>query len=869
MPHLSARPLRQTASALLATGIVFLCGCNIATTAGPAENTFSSPATISGIVHGGQQPVYNANVRLYSTGTSGYGTGSTLLATTTSDVNGNFQFTKSSTNGPSSGSGTTWACPLTGNPQIYITAVGGNTQGTGVTATNNTASALMAAIGACSTVSSATQVGLNEISTVASVFALAQYINPGTTPGTETVGTSSSTQGTTGINNAASTIVNLANIATGLPVTSNAYTGANASVTGVTITATPESAKLITIANILASCINTATAASTQCVDLFASASPPPSATVTSQPGATFTAALDTIQAAYYMATNPIDAGTFTACTTTPAATTKLACLFNLAGSTPPFQTGLSTQPTDWTLGIAFTSTGGTCTHDSWPFFDGPTKVAVDASGNLWFVNYGPTATSQEPGAFGGLSPVGQPLACEGFGSAAGQTGAGIAVDPTGNIWASYGGGSLTSGLQELPASAIATAVQGTEWNTPYGVYALAIDGNGDLFLSTGNHSAEYALNGAIFEFPSPGTSTDTFPATLIASGLFAGSGTTSITLDNLAIDHAGNLWVANLGNNATLDALIPTALTISSYAITSTSAATFYTTTAPPATFASGTQTVVIQGLATTNGAVMDRQGFTISSISTSTPYSITGTLIASTTPASPTLTVTSQTTDSGTATGFTLSTFAPISAYSTQTQSPVIGLAFDSSDYLYTGTNCCSSTTSDFSLVKITPNETTPANSTVTKSAAEIGGDNGTRGLALDGAANVWFGNEFPSTGTVATPGYYAIGEVATSGSGASVTFTNLSANGASAGSACVSTGTTNGCPVGGGFQKASFLQTTDLAIDPSGNVWTPDGATYPNGASVYNPGGSITEVVGAAVPTVTPLSVAAANGTLATKP
>ena len=43
-----------------------------------------------------------------------------------------------------------------------MTAVGGNTQGTGVIATNNAASVLAAVIGTCGTVSASTQVILND-----------------------------------------------------------------------------------------------------------------------------------------------------------------------------------------------------------------------------------------------------------------------------------------------------------------------------------------------------------------------------------------------------------------------------------------------------------------------------------------------------------------------------------------------------------------------------------------------------------------------------------------------------------------------------------------------------------------------------------
>jgi len=74
--------------------------------------------------------------------------------------------------------------------------------------------------------------------------------------------------------------------------------------------------------------------------------------------------------------------------------------------------------------------------------------------------------------------------------------------------------------------------------------------------------------------------------------------------------------------------------------------------------------------------------------------------------------------------------------------------------------------------------------------------------------------------------------------------------------------------GCPVNGGFQKADFTAAADLAIDPSGNVWVLNTGT--NTADVIGTNGtSITEVVGAATPVATPLSVAAKNGTLGAKP
>src|ERR1700743_1452056 len=87
--------LLQGISGLFASSAVLLSGFSGLTGTAPATVSFGSPASITGTVHGGQQPVFNSTVRLYSAGTSGYGTGSTLLATSLpTDASGSFLFAK-------------------------------------------------------------------------------------------------------------------------------------------------------------------------------------------------------------------------------------------------------------------------------------------------------------------------------------------------------------------------------------------------------------------------------------------------------------------------------------------------------------------------------------------------------------------------------------------------------------------------------------------------------------------------------------------------------------------------------------------------------------------------------------------------------
>ncbi len=369
-------------------GLSLLAGCGVSLSSLSGSGPVSEGASIIGNIHGGQSPVYNATLTLYEAGYTGYGTGSVALAQTTSDTGGGFQFNKNAgTATPTTTLTNTYACD-TAKPtaQIYILATGGNTQGTGTTSTNNTAASFITAIGPCNAISSATRVNINELSTAATVYALAQYISPGSVAGGTRIGTSASTQGTTGLNNAVAQIANLTNIGNSSLTSIQApqYTGTNSSVSGITVTAAADYPKLVDVANILASCVNQSTATSaTNCADLFNNATAPTPVN-TSQPSATFTTATDAVQAAYFLATNPGLVGTVPTCNNSSSSTTKASCLFGLISSTAPFQTGTSTAPTDYTIGVNYTATG-TCAGGS--FISGPYHANVDASGNLWFIN--------------------------------------------------------------------------------------------------------------------------------------------------------------------------------------------------------------------------------------------------------------------------------------------------------------------------------------------------------------------------------------------------------------------------------------------------------------------------------------------------
>ncbi|SNS75228.1 hypothetical protein SAMN05421770_102183 [Granulicella rosea] len=510
--------------ALAASSMILTTGCaNMATTAG-AGNAFVEPGSLGGIVHGGNQPIGGATVDLWTVGTTGYGSKGTKLATTTTakDGTGSFNFNKS---GTSIGN---YTCP-SANTLLYVVASGGNTLNDYSKTYNNTAAVMVAAVGQCGTAGSQF-IDLNEVSSVATIFALAQYMNPGATTGagsTVSIGTASDytvsipSQSGIGLINAFNSVATLATIGNG---TANATVTPKSSVAGITITATPESAKINTIADILASCVNNADNTAQTCTNLFTAAVPPPAA-VTSQPSATFPTAGDTLQAAYYMAVNPSNSNS----------TSNAATLYALVtGSGAPFQPTVTAQPLDWTISVSYTSSGTCTSSNTAGFLASPETVAVDASGNVWMLN-GATGATNALVQFG---PTGTAQLC-----VAGNitTGRGLTIDTKGNVWAA--GAVAGTGILEYLANGSTLS-----WPTTYAAGGIVADGSGNIF---------YAQNtgaGTVQEFP--GAATATVAASAATS---VGSSLPSAAYLYMAVDHLGNVLVPNPSSGSSIYDLAPT----------------------------------------------------------------------------------------------------------------------------------------------------------------------------------------------------------------------------------------------------------------------------------------------------------------------
>jgi len=502
---------------LLGLLTVLLTGC--ATSFNPmlsgAAPNQTPLGTMTGAVHGGQQPIAGAHVYVYAASTTGYGgagiAASTANASTsllTSYTTGSFPTAKDGSNNyyVTTDSGGNFALTgeytCTAGTQVYLYVIGGDpTPGVA-----NTSSGLMAALGQCpaggSMASLVPVVIVNEVTTVAAAYAFAGFATDALH-----VGSSGTPLAKTGIANAFATAGQLDSLPNANGALATTPTGAG----------TVPQAEVNSIANSLAACINSASPFS-NCTTLFADATAngQPSGT---QPTDTATAA---INIAHYPAIN-------------------VAGIFGLAGSTPPFAPFLSAAPNDFTIGINYT--GGTGTLNA------PFRLGIDGSGNVWVDNY-------TGGSLSEFSPLGGVLlaAKSGGGLEAGGEPYGFVIDNANNIWVSTAAAgtspiAIPENLSEYNSTtatwAYGTSGLGFTGSNVASTRGIAIDASGYVWVvSTNNYLSQ--LNPGTF---SSTTSTGTWlsPAYTSAPAATAPYANGGLDSDNgVAIDGSGNVWVAN-----------------------------------------------------------------------------------------------------------------------------------------------------------------------------------------------------------------------------------------------------------------------------------------------------------------------------------
>ena len=419
---------RHHAAEFIGISLALTCftGCSIS----GGEVATQPGFVLQGRVHGGQQPVSGAAIMLYAAGSAGNGSGAVNLLSphiVTTDNTGSFAITGD------------YVCP-SATTQVYLVARGGNP---GLSAgTNNPALTMMAALGNCGGLTSSTYIFVNEITTAASAWALSQFLGPGAIVG-------SSATNATGLANGFTAAANIANITTGSAPGSTLPQGA-----------VTETAKLYTLANALAACVNSDGTAA--CGPLFAAA------TVGS------TAPSNTLDAALNIVRNPA---------------ANISAVFNLSTPAQPFQPALTAAPHDWTMSLTY---GGCSTCGG---LDLPEYLAIDATGNVWVANYYNSVVSR-------FSPGGVPATPTGFPGVGLRESFGIAIDATGNAWVTNqqsvpgANNSQIGSVSKFSPSGVELSGFGYTGGGLYYPEAAVADTNGDIWFADYGSSAATLLAG-------------------------------------------------------------------------------------------------------------------------------------------------------------------------------------------------------------------------------------------------------------------------------------------------------------------------------------------------------------------------------------
>jgi len=504
--------------------VCLITGCSISSIAtAPAPDPRPS-GMLTGMVHGGppQNPISGAKVYLYAvtTGTTIGQASTDLLSPTGPDVHGTGHpyYVVTDSSGHFGIAKTDFSCGTSGPQLVYLYSSGGNPGLSG--SPDNTGAGLMAALGTCtnSTFSPSlpsTGVQMNEVTTVAAAYALGGFAaGPASISGVQ----SGTTQGSTGLANAFAMAGQLASIATGEALAP----GSNGAAVQQEIN---------TLANSLATCVNSTSNTSTQCDQILPYAGN----------------ASDTAQAAI----NIVHTG--------GGSVSNAASIFSASTAFKQFSPYLSAAPNDWSLAITYT-TGG---------LGGATDIAIDSTGSVYVTNSdNNTVTKYTPlGAVDSHSPfsgngLGDPF--------------GLAIDSSDQVWVGSWNTSEISGFTSTGATATNSPFSGNGINDPFWI---AFDSSGNLWITNfGNNTiSEFSsAGGALYNSPSGSGGLNGPDGVCIGNGIGADiwvtnpDGVSGITVSRFtysgapvsggytasgmvgpikcAIDANGSIWTANYG---------------------------------------------------------------------------------------------------------------------------------------------------------------------------------------------------------------------------------------------------------------------------------------------------------------------------------
>jgi hypothetical protein len=454
----------QTLSCVVGASCALLLttGCELNNTA-PTTVATTTITALQGSVHGGQQAVGGATVTAYAVSNSGYGTASRVLGSTTTNSSGGFSLSAYNN--------------CVANDLVYLVATGGNP---GVSGTqNNSALAMMTGLGACSNIDNTTKVTINELTTIGTVWPLAPFMKDAAHVGT-------SATNPLGLTNAFNTIyLKMYDIASG--VTPSYYLNFNA-VFPV--------AEYNTLADILASCINTVDTTSPAgqsaiCQSIFAAGA------------VNGVAPTNTIQLALNLALHP----------------TIGLSLYAQGTPTAPYQPtlGTATAPTSWTIAIQYSFNS----LDPTPNI--PRGIAVDPTGYIYSAGAGQNSDSSHTNSLLEISPLtGSMIETHYTGNTIENQPSALAIDTAGDIWATdsandsliedglnapTGGGGILTGNAMSGPNAVAIDASGYIWltnagNSSVSAFAPTFASSGSAATALGNFTSGIAAPVAILINP-------------------------------------------------------------------------------------------------------------------------------------------------------------------------------------------------------------------------------------------------------------------------------------------------------------------------------------------------------------------------------
>ena len=497
--------LRHLSSAVLALPLAaILTGCG----AGSVTTMALGKLNIAGRVHGGVQPVSGAAVELFSVGTNGNG----------SLANDVLQHPVITAPDSSFSISSDYTC-TSANEQLYLVVRGGNPGLAGNV--NNPALVMMSALGSCTNLINNPNafIYVNEVSTVAAVYALAPFMTA-----YDHVGASATN--ISGISNAFLNAQLLVNIANGQA----ASLASNLSI---------EQTKLYSLADAVVPCVNSNGNA---CSFLFAAATP-----------AGGTAPTDVVGALLNIVHHPGE---------------NVAAVFDLISPTPPFAGALKKAPSDWTMSLTITGGG---------IYE-PTALGLDRSGNVWVANFGGGATPYSTAAYSpgvvAYSPQGTPFSSTPFAPTQTSEVYGLTLDRNGDVWVtneeniSHNGtmGSITkiAGTESSSPGAYLGTFYDNTLDFPESIASDPATGNILVANYAGNTATYYDSNGNYLK--NVGAYNAAFPVGIAADGTggvwLANEGDYTITHVaedgtvqrpnccsepyTVALDPDGNVWVTN-----------------------------------------------------------------------------------------------------------------------------------------------------------------------------------------------------------------------------------------------------------------------------------------------------------------------------------